>query len=421
MTASTITELPLNELVERYNTTFTQVKSLAETARAKNRNLTDDELSVIAKAHDELPELKAEIDNRRTTEAKANAFIDGFGLVTDTPVSQAKARSLGEHFVKAIGQQVRERKGSSGWTLAAPEYKALNPMAKAATDVHVTGTPTLDKPLVVEQDGGLVINRPDRVYLSDILPSGTISGTELVYHQEKLTEGGFKAVGENQRKPQLHFPYEEVREGLTKVAGYIKISTEMLEDADYLVSDINARLLFELNRFIEAQVLHGTGTTQELKGLFNREGVQKVQGENLLRAIRSAMTKITVATGMPADFVAIHPEDYEAIQMTADANGWYFAGGPFTGAYGNGPVLIDPPIWGRRVVQSEQITAGQVLVGASRGAMLLRKGGVKVAAASQNEDDFINNRITVLAEQRLGLAVTRPAAFAVASVTPSMP
>ena len=57
------------------------------------------------------------------------------------------------------------------------------------------------------------------------------------------------------------------------------------------------------------------------------------------------------------------------------------------------------------------IAAKTVLVGASQAAQVFRKGGVRVDVANQHEDDFTNNRITVLAEERLLLAVYRPAAF----------
>jgi hypothetical protein len=36
--------------------------------------------------------------------------------------------------------------------------------------------------------------------------------------------------------------------------------------------------------------------------------------------------------------IVMHPTDWQAIRLLKDANNQYFAGGPFTAAYGNGPV-----------------------------------------------------------------------------------
>ena len=62
---------------------------------------------------------------------------------------------------------------------------------------------------------------------------------------------------------------------------------------------------------------------------------------------------------------------------------------------------------------SSAVPVGTALVGAfGSAAMLFRKGGVRVDIANQNADDFEYNRVTIRAEERVGLAVYVPQAFA---------
>ena len=53
-----------------------------------------------------------------------------------------------------------------------------------------------------------------------------------------------------------------------------------------------------------------------------------------------------------------------------------------------------------------------MLVGAfQQGASVIRRKGLTVEVANQNEDDFVYNRIAIRIEERLALAVRYPKAF----------
>ena len=49
-------------------------------------------------------------------------------------------------------------------------------------------------------------------------------------------------------------------------------------------------------------------------------------------------------------------------------------------------------------------------------ATVYRKGGIRVEASNVDGEDFTYNRFTILAEERLTLAVRRPSAFVKVSV-----
>ena len=58
------------------------------------------------------------------------------------------------------------------------------------------------------------------------------------------------------------------------------------------------------------------------------------------------------------------------------------------------------------------ITSGTIIVGAFKTCgSVVAHGGVSVEAVNTNEDDFVKNLMTIRAEERLALAVRRPAGF----------
>lgn len=384
-----------------------KARLIAETAKKAERSLTSEEISQVT---DFVAEIKA-FDERIKSSMDAEALLDSIGSMPLSEVKNADGTeiSLGRHFVKNAFGQLNARVKSSRFDLQVPEFKA-------ATDTHLTTT-TGAGIILPEYDRTIVTGKRERLVIADWLGAGTLSGNTITYFTESPTfEGAVTTVGEGTRKPQLHFPdYDPVTETLKKIAGFIKISDEMTEDAAFLVSEIEGRLLYQLQLAEEAQLLTGNGTGTNVLGLLNRTGVQTEtaagQGD-VADAIFRSLTKVQTATDLTADGIVINPLDYQALRLTKDANGQYFAGGPFAGQYGNGGILENPPIWGKTTIVTSAIAQGTILVGAGKlGATVYRKGGLTLQATNTNEDDFVNNKITILGEERVTLAVRRPSAY----------
>lgn len=391
-----------------------EVRNVAEKAKTEARDLTADEHEFIIAKGAEVTEL----DKRITMAEKSSGILETLGKSADEGRERGgvAARSLGEHAVKSLGEALAKRKGAR-FTMDAPEFTGG---LKAAGDVHqVTTTGAgLVQPQI---DTNVVHTYKERPTIADWLGSGTLTATAITYFIENdfdpATGGNFGLVGENAKKPGLTFPdYESVTETLRKIAGWIKVSDEMAEDLPFLVSEINNRLLYQLLMFEEDQLLRGDGSGLNVLGLLNREGVQTETAANdgdLADAVFRARTKVALATGLQADGLVMNPLDYQKLRLAKDNNGQYFAGGPFTGQYGNGGVVQDPPLWGLgNTILTTAVPAGTALVGAGKqAATVYRKGGVRVEASNIDGEDFTHNRFTVLAEERLTLAVRRPSAF----------
>ena len=399
-------------LMEQREAAFENAKSLAEKVKSGEAS--------VAEAEAALAEVDS-IDAKIAEAKKGSAILERLGQLKSGEgeqiiVKSGEAKTLGEHFVKNAGDRLRQVKGISGASVAVPEF------VKAATDPVVTGGASgALGPLLTQVDRNLVTGYR-RPTVTSLFGQGTLTGSAITYFVEGAKTGDFTTVAESGAKPQLNYANPTpVTEALSKIAGFIKVSDEMIEDLDFLVSEINGRLLYDLSLVEEAQVLSGDGTSPNLTGLLNRSGIQtetvSAAGDEA-DALFRAITKVSTATGLTADGILISPADYQKLRLSKDSNGQYFGGGFFSGQYGQGGVQEQPPLWGLRTVVSPAVSVGTAVVGAfTQGATVYRKGGVRVESTNSHASDFTSNLVTIRAEERLALAVRKPSAFVKVTLT----
>lgn len=345
---------------------------------------------------DELDELK----NRKESADRFKGILDGIGNVNETKGYGAKL---------TLADQIAEG------------LKGVNPADRFSRtiDVKAAATDVLTKPTITDIDTRMP-QLPEDLSVLDLFGQETISGNAITYFIGLGFTGSPAAVAENSEKTQIGPNYSQKTDALTKIAAWWKETDEVLEDAPYLASAIQSRGVYMLRKAEEAQVLGGNGTAPNLQGVLNRTGIQTLNytaataqsNGTMAEQILKAMMDVQSVSGFAADAIVIHPTDYFGLRTAKDSNGQLFGGGYFAGAYGNGGFSAMPDLWGLRTVVSSAITQGTVLVGAFRpGASIIHKGGIRVEIANQHDVDFTSNRLTVLVEERLALAVRYPQAF----------
>lgn len=319
----------------------------------------------------------------------------------ETAGEEDRSGSFGDRVIRSLAPKLEGITGATRFSVFADEVRA--------------GTPTVTTGLKNYDQGGVVQLPLERPTIASVLLSGSISGNGYTYFQEGAVTGGPAAVAEGATKPELSGQFTQVNEALGKVAGWSKESDEFIEDFPLLKSVIEGRLVSRLVLQEEQQILNGSGTAPNLRGLLNRTGVQTetqaAAPDTAQDAIFRAITKVQTATYLNADFIVINPADYEALRLAKDGNDQYYGGGFFAGQYGNGGVPTMPGLWGLQTVVTSAIAAKTVLVGSGQAAQVFRKGGIRVDIANQNEDDFVNDLVTVRAEVRELVAVYMPAAM----------
>lgn len=302
------------------------------------------------------------------------------------------AKSLGDYAVKNLSgiENLKSMHGSVGTPFGF----------KANTDIETVGN-------ITEASRAVTDVAQRALMVRDLFGAETISGNALQYYVLNATEGTPAVTAEGAKKPQIHIPNESVTAPLEKIAAFFKESDELTNDAQFLVSSLNNRGIYEHNLAIEKYLV---------TKLLATSGIQSVAyATSIQDTIFDAMTKIQIATGYTADAVVINPTDYQALRLAKDSNGQYFGGGFFFGAYANGGVQQQPGIWGLPTVVTPNVAQGTAIVGAFKpaGSVVSKAGeGLRVEVSNSNEDDFINNLVTVRIEERIALACRVPAAFA---------
>lgn len=360
---------------------------------------------------DEIEETEKALKEAEAFQAKVKSIGALHGA--DGDGDDAPAKSLGEFAAKGI----RERGVKSGGRFS----ENLGTFSKAAASPMVT--PSGVSAALADVQERLYEGPRRRLVIADLLGQETTSRAAVTYFVESETVNGAVAtVAEGAAKPLVSFGNPTpVTESVRKIAAVMKESDEMIDDLPWLASAIDNRGIYLVQLFEEDQLLNGNGSGTNLNGILNRTGIltgQTATGEpNVADAIFRAMTDISTSSPFTADGIVINPADYQTLRLAKDSNNQYYGGGFFQGQYGNGGVMEQPPIWGLRTVVTPAIEAGTVLVGAfQQGGSVIRRNGLTVEIANQNEDDFINNRIAIRIEERLALAIRYPKAFAKVTV-----
>lgn len=381
--------------------------------------LTPDQEAEVKAAVAGVEEIDAQLaDSRRHEDLTAQ--LKGLHLGDDTQDRDSDggavaAHSLGDFVVKSAGDTLRRNSAGARDVFSTGEFV----QKKAASDP--AASPANLGPWGTDFQRAIVNQRREKLVVADLMGAAQTTLPTIKYLVEKrdadrIAEGGFTTVAEGAQKPYVRYAdFDIATESLAKIAGLTKLTDEMIADYGFVADWINNQLTYDLSVAEEDQLLNGNGSGNNLTGLLNRTGIQTAAADEegeWADALYKAITAVSLETPLTADALVINPADYQVLRLAKDGNGQYFGGGFFSGQYGQGGVMVDPPVWGLRTVVSQAVAPGTAVVGAFRqGATVLRKGGVRVDSTNTNDKDFELNLITLRAEERVGLMVPLPAAF----------
>jgi HK97 family phage major capsid protein len=408
-----------------------KVRDLSTKALAfvEDANITDyEKKSYLDKVEPEIKEWTEKVqelgrfDDARKSFAAQLAGVDGGASNGDLhEAAQAtRYKSIGEQFVNSPQFKSLQGTGFAGskksWTTGEVEIKTT--LAEGTSAAPGGGFSTVMTPTVLP---GIVQTMFQPLTVADLFPSGTTESPLLRYLVEVAVTNAAATVAEGGLKPESAITFSNVDEVLKKIATFLPVTDEMLEDVSQILSYLNARLSLFVKIQEEVQLLRGDGTGTNLVGILNRSGLSPsiVKGSNSansagttsptadndMDAIYRMITQVRITSFLEPDSIVIDPLGWQNIVLSKNTQGSYYAGGPFMDQ-------VNPALWGKKVVATTAMPSLTSLVGAfAQGAQVFRKGGLTVEASNSHMDFFQRNKTAIRAEERLLLAVYRPGAF----------
>lgn len=379
------------------------LSTTAQLAEQEDRLMTDEEKAAIQAITDQGLKLKAQIGSLKGVEL-VNDQLNALTAQATKPAQPRVVKSLGEQFVTSEAYDFFKRGGhrsQSAWR---------SPSAELFLAATLTSDPASGGALIIpDYQPGILPILFRRLVVADLFAQGTTDSNQITYMQETLFTNNAAPVLEGGLKPESVLTFAAVTDPVRKIAHWLPVTEEMLEDVAQIRSYIDARLRLGVQLAEEDQLLHGDGVAPNILGLMNRAGlaapIARGAAENNADAIFKQMMAIYANSFLMPSGVVMNPADWATTALMKTTTGEYLAGGPFA-------PLPTPTLWGLPLAITPVQPVTEAVVGAfQQGAQIFRKGGLRVEASNSHADFFIKNLVAIRAEERLALAVYRPAAF----------
>ncbi len=407
--AATNVDAMERDLTTKKNAIEAKLKEQMQLAEKEDRARTPEEKAAVEEMLADARKLKARIDAAKGDTALL-AELARLESGTSRSVVQLPTAAEVKQVMKSIGQQWVEspafaffrdglHRGQSAWRSPSVELQAT-------TLDESTGSG--GKLIVSDYQPGIVPLLFKRLVVADLIAPGTTESNSVTYMKETTFTNAAAPTAEGAAKPESTLVFDQVTDNVSKIAHWLPVTEEMLEDVSQIRSYIDGRLRLGVALSEEDQLLNGNGTAPNLRGILNRVGLTPAQARGTdtnADAIFKQITTIATTVFVDPDGVVLNPANWQTIMLAKDANGQYYGAGPFAPQQAQ-------TLWGYPVVRTPSIASGTGLVGAFRQAsQIFRRGGLRVEASNSHNDYFIKNLVAIRAEERLALAVYRPAAF----------
>lgn len=335
----------------------------------------------------------------RITKA-ADTIDDVKGRVTDLERRGARERdvteapvSWGSTFIESKKQEIealaKSTKGSVGLSL-----KALT-----------TGT-TSGGPLTQPYRDSTTMMPRRRLTVRDLLSVVSIASGSVEYARQTARATGAAAVAEGAAKPESSLAFELVTLPTRVIAHWTKASRQILDDAPQLGDMIDVEMRSGLALAEEGQLLLGSGSGQNLTGLVPAATAFSdptgIVSPTMLDKVSAGILQVNLAD-FEANGIVLHPTDWTKIGLLKDAGGNYILGNPGE--------TTEPRLFGLPVVRTSALPAGHFLIGDFAAAATLYDRWEPRVEVGFELDDFTKNLVTILAEERLALAIRQSAAL----------
>jgi len=375
-------------------------------AEAKRRRFTDDEAVVYHGAVAEIRQASIELAelDERITEAQSEMRRAGYGNPTVERIRNAAGGGGGGSSASLLAFDQSQLRAMHAAILANQPYR-IESRAPAAIDSLYP--PALAPWVVGPQHDNRILSR---------LPVMATEAPAVEYVRHNSTSGSAAIVAETAAKPELTLSTDKVILPMKKLAAHTGTGWESLQDwvawDGYVRGELSRSVIDAEN----AELLNGDNTSSHLQGFTTVSGAltHDATGDGTpLDSLELAIAALRNGAALAdPDLLVLNPLTWSAIRRTKDLQDRYLTQPDPTVGEANSA-------WGVPVLVTTQLAAGSgVLVDTRKFGRVWMREPLSVRVGYTN-DDFTKNIVRFVSEERLNLAIERPAAVCVVSGLPT--
>lgn len=328
-----------------------------------------------------------------------------------------KVQELEEKGVKVRGRPT-EGKSLVDLVKGDDQYKALQQKNASRAEIEIAKDDLASMKETKVTSAGIVPPQYDptiqpgirqELRIRDLLTTIPVTGQAYTYFRELLHTRGAGPVAEGGEKPSSDVTFESVTDRVKKIAVWMPVTDEALDDVPQMLAYIRELLRYDLKLEEERQILKGDGTGENLNGLMTQattyDAALTQASDTPIDIVRRAIYQVRKQSKMSADGVVMTELDWMNIELQKDGENRYL--------FANLQGLVTPVLWGRPVITSDSVdegdadTGGEFLVANFARSSLLFDRMAFLFKMGLINDMFIKNERALLVEERLGLGVRR--------------
>lgn len=361
-------------------------------------------------------ESKQAVDNAVKEAKQANAGIDEIkaaNVVRDERdkenqkalndiLARQKDIQISGRGIKSYEAEIEEMLEKSKDDLGKKNKFSIELNRKAVGDMSSSANITGSHFVTPDTRPGIVLRPYEEIHMRNLLPVGRTNSNLIRHVRDNGGEGGPTMVAEGATKPKMDRDLSIEDANVRKIATYLRIPEEMIEDIPYITGFLTSMGTQEVLKLEDTQILYGDGTGQNLSGLFtnavafNPATAAKAAGANHFDVLRAARMQMRQAQRKPS-FALLSPLDYYILTSKKDSTGNYILQGG-----GNGLV---PNLDGVPLIEHTSIADGDFLLGDRMAAEIDFRTNLSIRFFEQDQDNAIKNMVTVVIEERLALPI----------------
>jgi HK97 family phage major capsid protein len=345
---------------------------------------------------EELAEVATKFEKQQEENVnKIHAILEAHGYaLAEATKNRGEAKGVNNFKAELEAQKeffndILEKKVSNGFiTVKAPGTMTIGG--------NVSGG---DVPLSQRVPGlNTIASRNPRIL--DLVTIAQANSNKISWVYQANQDGTAGQTGEGLAKNQIDFDMVVAEESLHKTTAYIKVSTEMLNDIDFMESEINNELTRELRKAVEAQVYSGDGTGNNHNGIKTTATAfsagtfaTSIDNANKVDVLRVAKNQIALADQEAPNAILMNPSDVTSLmfEKVTATDKRYIEALQVIGS----TMLLD----GVPIIASTLVTVDEYLIGNFDLATVYQMGAPTISIGLDG-NDFTLNLVTILVEWR---------------------